>query len=142
MPQAGSRGVAILCLMLIYGVNPALAECPPETASFQGLGDIVGGHFRSAANGISPDGTAVVGESRFGTSVSEREAFLWTMESGMVPLGFTNGNNQSTAVGVSCAGSISYVTAGSLPGSTSWSKSCVTREASLLLICRIDLWPH
>ena len=42
----------------------ALCAVPAQgQATFQGLGDLPGGTFHSFANGISPDGTAVVGTS-------------------------------------------------------------------------------
>jgi len=60
------------------------------TASFQGLGDLPGGSFVSAFNGISADGSVVVGNSR-----SERgyEAFRWTSSAGMVGLGVLPGSS-------------------------------------------------
>jgi probable HAF family extracellular repeat protein len=50
-----------------------------------GLGDVPGGRFYSTANGISADGSVVVG---YGTSSSGTyEAFRWTEAGGMVGLG-------------------------------------------------------
>ncbi|WP_395094048.1 hypothetical protein [Armatimonas sp.] len=56
--------------------------------SFTGLGDLAGGSlgswlFFSSANGVSSDGSVVVGESY---SASGTEAFRWTQAGGMVNL--------------------------------------------------------
>ncbi|TWT89989.1 hypothetical protein Mal64_03710 [Pseudobythopirellula maris] len=48
------------------------------------LGDLPGGKNSSIAYDVSADGTVVVGES---TTDFGREAFIWTAESGMQPLG-------------------------------------------------------
>jgi len=45
-----------------------------------GLGDLPGGNFSSFANGVSGDGSVVVGR---GTSASGEEAFRWTSSGGM-----------------------------------------------------------
>ena len=52
--------------------------------SFQGLGDVPGGGFRSQTFGISADGSVVVGRSE---SSSGYKAFRWTSDGGMVGLG-------------------------------------------------------
>ena len=49
-----------------------------------GLGDLPGGDFRSAATGISDDGSVIAG---VGHSESGSEAFRWTPDMGMVGLG-------------------------------------------------------
>jgi probable HAF family extracellular repeat protein len=46
-----------------------------KMVGFQGLGDLEGGSSYSLANGISADGTVVVGKSK---SASGTEAFLWS----------------------------------------------------------------
>jgi probable HAF family extracellular repeat protein len=53
-------------------------------ASFQSLGDLPGGDFRSIGLGVSADGRVVVGSSN---TTSTSEAFRWTQDSGMVSLG-------------------------------------------------------
>src|SRR4051812_21909598 len=52
-------------------------------ASLRGLGDLPGGSFDSRAFGISSDGRVVVGHSDAGGL----QAFRWTAETGMTPLG-------------------------------------------------------
>ena len=53
-------------------------------AFFQGLGDLPGGDFKSAAYAISADGSVVAGQS---SSASGSEAFRWTLAGGIVGLG-------------------------------------------------------
>ena len=62
-------------------------------ASFRALGDLSGGDFVSRANGVSSDGSVVVGfsESAFGP-----EAFRWTLQGGMVGLGDLRGGDFSS----------------------------------------------
>ena len=83
----------------------ALGLAPPaEAQSFQGLGDLAGGSFFSRANGVSADGSVVVGQSN---STSGVEAFRWTSVGGMVGLGdLPGGIFRSAATGVSADGSV------------------------------------
>jgi probable HAF family extracellular repeat protein len=67
-------------------------------ASFQGLGDLPGGAYKSEAYGISSDGSVVVGYSP-GTTL--QAAFRWTAEGGIVSVG-----NAYKAYGVSSNGSV------------------------------------
>jgi len=60
-----------------------------EAASFQGLGDLPGGDFYSAARAVSADGSAVVGAGQ--PADAYREAFRWTPSTGMQPLGHLPG---------------------------------------------------
>lgn len=53
-------------------------------AMFAGLGDLPGGGFFSNAEGISPDGSTIVGWSESGAG---SVAFRWTLADGMVNLG-------------------------------------------------------
>jgi uncharacterized membrane protein len=86
----------------------------PATAApfFQGLGDLPGGSRESVANGISADGSTVVGSSVSGflpgqPDFFQREAFRWTASSGMVGLGdLPGGTFASIARGVSADGSV------------------------------------
>lgn len=71
-----------------YGVLlvASLCTCFPGVAlagEFFGLGDLPGGTFHSSANGVSADGSVVVGESL----VADLEPFIWTSGGGMVGLG-------------------------------------------------------
>jgi len=69
-----------------------------------GLGDLSGGTFESLANGVSADGSVVVGQ---GASASGYEAFRWTSGGGMVGLGVLPvGGVDSAAFGVSADGSV------------------------------------
>lgn len=69
----------------------------------QPLGDLPGGEFRSSAQGMSPDGTYIVGQ---GLSDNGLEAFIWTEQSGMTGLGDLDGGAfESRAFAVSADGS-------------------------------------
>ena len=48
-----------------------------------GIGDLPGGDFASSANGVSADGSVVVG---VGASTNGKEAFVWTRSGGMKSL--------------------------------------------------------
>ena len=96
---ARCRALTLAAMMPI--ATPSFAGTVP---SFQGLGDLPGGSFSSYANGVSADGSVVVGLSN---SVSGQEAFRWTSGGGMVGLGgLTGGNFNSLAFGVSADGSV------------------------------------
>lgn len=61
-----------------------------ESTGMVGLGDIPGGPFYSWAEGVSADGSVVVGYGAAGTpggSYTHNEAFRWTASEGFVPLG-------------------------------------------------------
>ena len=69
-----------------------------------GLGDFPGGFFRSSANGVSADGSVVVGMGNYSPSL---EAFRWTSANGMVGLGVIEGSRiDSWANGISADGSV------------------------------------
>ncbi len=96
---AAALVVAIICCtttMLHAGVP-----------SFQGIGDLPGGPgggFASQADGVSADGSVVVGWS---SSASGTEASVWTSDVGMVGLGdLPGGVFHSHASGVSADGSV------------------------------------
>ncbi len=68
------------------------------------LGDLPGGTFSSFTNGISADGSTVLGNS---DSTLGRQAFRWTAQTGMVGLGdFAGGIFNSTATSASSDGAI------------------------------------
>src|SRR5476651_173946 len=77
-------------------VLPAACQCDgianAQTVSFQGLGFLPGGNY-SQANGVSADGSTVVGMgvNPLYTSFSQHEAWMWTSSSGMVGLGTLSG---------------------------------------------------
>ena len=56
-------------------------------AEFFPLGDLPGGKFHSYADGLSDDGSVVVGYSEYSVDGIDREAFLWSEETGMIGLG-------------------------------------------------------
>ncbi len=73
-------------------------------ASFVGLGDLVGGSFKSDAFDVSSDGSVVVG---YGYSASGLEAFRWASGGGMIGLGdLAGGIFNSSASSTSSDGSI------------------------------------
>ena len=71
-----------------------------------GLGDLPGGGFFSRANGVSSDGSVVVGVSESSQSGSSGEAFRWTADDGMIGLGSLYGPYSSRAVAASSDGSV------------------------------------
>ena len=73
---------------------------------FTGVGDLPGGSYYSEAHAVSADGSTVVGMSKH-ASQFEREAFRWTLATGMVGLGALPGLDPvSWANGVSGDGSV------------------------------------
>jgi probable HAF family extracellular repeat protein len=66
------------------------------------LGYLPGGTY-SAPNGISADGSVIVGSS---SSAFGSQAFRWTAGSGMVGLGYLPGGTYSSANGISADGSV------------------------------------
>ncbi len=90
--------------LLLVGILGVYSLPAAVTATFQGLGDLPGGLFRSEANAISADGTVVVG---FGSSASGGRAVLWTLADGIISLGdLPGGNSSSVANGVSADGTV------------------------------------
>ncbi|MFM6373314.1 MAG: hypothetical protein ACKPH1_05120 [Microcystis panniformis] len=95
------------CISLGIGLGAIGVAVPAQAASFQGLGGLPGS-FSSSANGVSADGSVVVGSSNIGNG---NEAFRWTQATGMVGLGNLSGWNSSSASGVSADGSVVVGTA-------------------------------
>ena len=75
----GVKSSSLTIAVLVVVSHPVSAQ----VATFQGLGDFPGGGFYSEANGVSADGSTVVGFSRH----TRNEAFVWTFSGGMVGLG-------------------------------------------------------
>jgi len=75
-------------MLIAVGLNVAWgAASAPAGFTFTGLG-MLPGRIQSTANGISGDGSTVVGSS--GTDVGSggvSHAYYWTLETGMVGLG-------------------------------------------------------
>jgi probable HAF family extracellular repeat protein len=93
---------AWLLPLLIYSVAANAAQ-----PFFMGLGYLPGGGFNSEANGVSANGSVVVGRSNSTRSGIRGEAFRWTQASGMVGLGDLPGADfGSHANGVSDDGSV------------------------------------
>jgi probable HAF family extracellular repeat protein len=80
------------------------SNCLSQQASFQGLGDLPGGKFESLAQGVSADGSVVIGT---GTTISGKQAFRWTQTTGMVSLGNVRDSSfkESWAYNISADGS-------------------------------------
>ena len=95
------------CISLGIGLGAIGVAFQAQAASFQGLGGLPGS-FSSSANGVSADGSVVVGISNIGNG---NEAFRWTQATGMVGLGNLSGWNSSSASGVSADGSVVVGTA-------------------------------
>lgn len=83
----------------------AMAFVPAaRAAEFYGIGSLPGGFSYSFVQGISGDGSTVVGES---ISLNGREAFRWTRAKGMAGLGDLPGSNfHSIAYAASFDGSV------------------------------------
>lgn len=86
------------------GIGALALSIPAHAVSLQGLGDLPGGSFTSQANGVSADGSTVVGSS---SSTQGTEAFSWRAGTGMLGLGdLPGGTFSSTARAVSANGSV------------------------------------
>ena len=113
------RHIAVITTIVVT-LSPISRAAVP---SFQGLGDLPGGHFSSNALAVSADGMTVVGEAvsavDFGPiSIEQREAFVWTQNTGMFGLGnLDNGIGTSLAYDVSADGSVVAGTTSSSNGS-------------------------
>ena len=80
------------CLMLV-GLTLFVARA--GAATFTPLGDLAGDTFASDANGVSANGSGVVGRGR---STSGNEAFRWTIGEGMEGLGELDGGLSFSSV--------------------------------------------
>lgn len=80
-----------------------LAGSAAAQPAFQGLGDLAGGPSNSSADGVSADGSVVVG---YGSTAAGSQAMRWTSAGGMVGLGTLGGFGESGAFGVSADGSV------------------------------------
>ncbi|NEO96604.1 MAG: PEP-CTERM sorting domain-containing protein [Moorea sp. SIO3G5] len=92
-----------LTIFAVGGVFGIFASQAPATAAFfRGVGDLLGGGLNSSANRVSGDGSVVGGISS-SEAAPEGEAFLWTLDNGLRPLGFLAGgeNGPSGVFGVS-----------------------------------------
>ena len=97
----------------------ALASTAPaqRAATFFGLGDLPGGDFNSFAMRVSTNGHAATGFSLSGGGFPGTfEAFRWTQDEGMIPLGKLDGGTESFGYGVSANGRYVVGTGGSTQG--------------------------
>jgi hypothetical protein len=89
--------------LLLLAMVPAARL--PGAAVFQYLGDLPGAGEYSIAQGVSADGTYVVGESQSTASGTGTEAFVWDETRGMIGLGdLPGGLFMSTATAVTADG--------------------------------------
>lgn len=92
-PEFAAGAVVMFCALF---ANRADAT-PTPGFSFTTLGDLPGGSFFSLANGISRDGSTVVGASN---SANGTEAFVWNAGTGMTPLGDLPGGAFASSAGL------------------------------------------
>ncbi|MBI3881392.1 MAG: PEP-CTERM sorting domain-containing protein, partial [Verrucomicrobia bacterium] len=98
--------------------NGVLTEAFKWTSgtNMSGLGDLPGGLFFSQANGVSGDGTKIVG---FGNNATtNQEAFQWTTGGGMTGLGISGDADSSVANAANGDGSVIVGTEGLTNGSS------------------------
>jgi len=106
--------LASLVVVAAFACMGSVARAGPM---FQGLGDVSGGIFDSVAQGLSGDGTMVVG---VGNSASGEEAFYWTAGGGLTGLGdLPGGTFGSRAFATTADGSVIVGVGDRVGGSTS-----------------------
>lgn len=94
---------------IVAGRVNGLAYRWTKATGFVGIGDLAGGSDRSIPEGISADGSTIVGHSSSSLSGTfpNKEAFRWTEIEGMQGLGYLpGGSSSSSAEGVSADGSV------------------------------------
>ncbi|MFO1431915.1 MAG: PEP-CTERM sorting domain-containing protein [Candidatus Competibacteraceae bacterium] len=122
--QCPVRTIGRLRVGLTLGSICALAlSMPARAVSFTGLGDT------SQANGVSADGSTVVGSR---SSAQGTEAFKWTEQAGILGLGdLTGGTFSSTASAVSADGSVIVGSSSSAQGTEAFTWSTGTGMVGL-----------
>ncbi len=107
------NGFRFCVVLAVSGFLTLACISRSDAASFMGVGDLTGGTESSRANGVSGDGSVVVGGSN---SVRGREAFRW--ENNVIePLGdLTGGSFDSSATGVSDDGGLIVGSSSSILG--------------------------
>lgn len=107
-----ARGVSADGSVVVGWGSASLNLASPDRQAFRwtsaggmvGLGDLPGGILNSIGNGVSADGSVVVGR---GTSAAGTEAFRWTAGTGMIGLGdLPGGSFNSVANAVSADGNL------------------------------------
>lgn len=91
-----------------------------QTAGLQGLGFLRPNGTYSEANGISDDGTIVVGVSQSNGSGGQYEAFMWTDSDGMLPLPVLPGTEGFTSIARAVSGDGRVVVGGANDGRNSF----------------------
>jgi len=92
---------AAAAVLSIIALGAAVPPVALAAGSFVGMDYPPGNYSQSWAEGVSPDGSVVVGQ------VNAKEAFRWTQSGGMVGLGdLAGGGFSSAARGVSADGSV------------------------------------
>lgn len=91
----------------------------------QGLGDLPGGAFSSTANGVSANGSVVVGFGNVAAGTAGNRAYRWTALTGLVAIGSLPGAGFSSAVDTSQNGSVVVGNGISVSGTTAfrWTSS-------------------
>ena len=98
-------------LGLLFVILASVATRAVSQPTVEPLGELPGGAVASGASGVSSDGRFVVGSSSSSRTEAQpfrREAFLWSEEDGMIPLGLDPAAFQagSLALGVSDDGRV------------------------------------
>jgi probable HAF family extracellular repeat protein len=104
---------------VLAALSAVLASTATADPSFQGLGDLPGGDFHSAAYAVTADGSTVVGRAYAG---SGQQPFRWTQQDGMVGLPAIPGGS---AQDVSADGSVvvGYQVSGPWSQSVRWNQA-------------------
>ena len=104
---------------VLAALSAVLASTATADPSFQGLGDLPGGDFHSAAYAVTADGSTVVGRAYAG---SVQQPFRWTQQDGMVGLPATPGGS---AQDVSADGAVvvGYQVSGPWGQSVRWNQA-------------------
>ncbi len=100
LPNSLTRQAGSIMHKFLLAVSLVCLLSVSTEADIIGLGDLPGGAFGSGANGVSDNGSFVVGSS-------DGEAMVWSQASGMIGLGNLPGAfYESTAWGTSADGSV------------------------------------
>ncbi len=107
MQKSTLRLLAVSGLFTVLLSTTAMASSGTFTNSgtITNLGLLSGGTF-SRANGVSGDGSVLVGTASNASPSNNNRAFRWTSGGGMVSLGLLSGGNQSYGTAVSDDGSV------------------------------------
>jgi uncharacterized membrane protein len=104
-PMTNSNRIYTLRVSLVMIIVFHLVRTAAAQVTFNPLGDLSGGEFRSEALAISSNASVVVGASSSSAS-NLREAFRWTASGGATGLGVAGSPPASSALGVSDDGAV------------------------------------